>query len=256
MNKEINKKSSADFINEIIKLSNIHRFKYEIIGYKKFEKIKQEYPLYKIIINPKEKIKFCVIAGIHGEEIAGPFTILEMFKNPNKFFNKKIRYDIFPLMNPIAFDLKKRYDDDNCDLNCLNRKILKSKKYQEIKSFNNSIRNEKFDALISLHEDLSNEKFYIYIFENQKNLLYRDMINSTQKIVEIWKEKTIYGNISDGNGLIINIHDQSIEDRLYCQGRAKISLATETPGKMPLEKRIKINLNNIRIINKYLISTI
>ncbi len=249
----IKEKSSADFAREMVRLCNIHRFKYEVIGHEKFEKISQEYPLYKIVINPKGKVKFCIIAGVHGDEIAGPFTILKMLENPKNFFDKEIRYDIFPLINPTAFDLKRRFDDDNRDLNLLNKKILKNKNYQEIKYFNESIKSEKFDALISLHEDLLKSKFYAYIYEDKENSLYRKIINSTQKIVEISKQKTIDKKRSDGNGLIINVNDQSMEGGLYRQGRAKISLTTETPGKLSLEKRIKINLNNIKIINKYLI---
>ncbi|MBU4375683.1 succinylglutamate desuccinylase/aspartoacylase family protein [Patescibacteria group bacterium] len=255
MNKKTKKISSASLINEIVILCKIHRFSCKIIGYEKFEKIKQEYPLYKIVINPKAKISFCIIAGVHGDEIAGPFTVIDMLKKP-KIFDDKIRYDIFPLINPTGFDLRRRYNDDNRDLNCLNKKTLKSKNYRELKAFNNSTKNDKFDALISLHEDLSQTKFYAYIYEKEKNPLYRRIISLTEKTVNIWKTKNIYENFSDCKGLATNAHDQSIEDRLYRQGRAKISLTTETPGKLPLKKRIKINLNNIKTINKYLINNI
>ena len=256
MNNETKNFSSAKLIYDIITLCNIHRLKYKIIGNESFEKINQTYPIYKIIINPKIKIKFCIIAGVHGNEIAGPFTILEALNNPQKIFDSRIRYDIFPLLNPTGFDLKQRYDDDNRDLNCLNKKTLKSRNYREIQAFNESTKNQRFDALISLHEDLSQTKFYAYIFEKDKNPLYRKIISSTEKKINIWKTKNIYENFSDKKGLVINAHDRAIEDRLYCQGRAKISLTTETPGKLTLKKRIKINLDNIKTINKYLINNI
>ena len=244
MNNESKNFSSAKLINDIITLCNIHRIKYKIIGLEVFEKINQTYPIYQIVINPKAKYKFCIIAGVHGSEIAGPFTILEALKKPEKFFESKIRYDIFPLINPTGFDLGRRYDDDNRDLNCLNKKTLKSKNYREIQAFNEATKKQRFDALISLHEDLPQTKFYAYIFEKGKNPLYRKIISSTEKKIDIWKTKNIYENFSDKKGLVINAHNQAIEDRLYCQGRAKISLTTETPGKIPLKERVKINLDS------------
>src|SRR3989339_1280569 len=146
---ELKNYSSAWLINEMISLCNIHRLRYKVIGYEKFERISEEYPIYKIVVNPKKGVKFCIIAGVHGSEIAGPFAILEMLKNPKKYFNAKIRYDIFPLLNPSGFDLGQRYDDDHRDPNCLNKKTLKSKNYHEIQAFNNQTKNKNFDALIS-----------------------------------------------------------------------------------------------------------
>ncbi len=256
MNNESKIFSYANLVNSLITLCNVHRFDYKIVGYELFEKINQTYPIYRIVVNPKMRTKFCIIAGVHGNEIAGPHTILEALTKPKKFFDDKIRYDIFPLINPVGFDLGQRYDDDNRDLNCLNKKTLKSKNYREIQAFNEATKNQRFDALISLHEDLLQTKFYAYIFEKDKNPLYRKLISSTEKKINIWKSKNIYENFSDEEGLVINAHDQAIEDRLYCQGRAKISLTTETPGKIPLNRRVKINLDNIKTINKYLINNI
>ena len=39
-----------------------------------------------IIINNKSKINFLLIAGVHGDEIVGPMTILKALKEPKKKF--------------------------------------------------------------------------------------------------------------------------------------------------------------------------
>ena len=39
-------------------------------------------------------------------------------------------------------------------------------------------------------------------------------------------------------------------------GKSKISLATETPGELSLDKRISMNLNNLKILNDYLLLSI
>ena len=244
----------AQLMQEIVGLCRKHKLKCEIIGTEKFEKVNQSYPIYKISVNPKAKLKFCVIAGVHGDEIAGHFTIVELLKNPKKYLSPDINYSIFPVVNPTGFDLRKRFDDDSRDLNCLDKRTLKSKNYKEIRAFYNSLKKESFDVFISFHEDLDQTKFYSYVFEKSKEPLYREIINSVKKTTPIWKTDKIYGNQSDQHGLIINEHDRSLEDSLYCRNMAKASLATETPGKLPLSKRIKINLANIRVINKYLLN--
>ena len=78
-----------------------------------------------IIINNKSKINFLLIAGVHGDEIVGPMTILKALKEPKKNFNKKINYEIYPLLNPTGYELNLRNNNDNRDLNCINKITLK-----------------------------------------------------------------------------------------------------------------------------------
>ena len=143
------------------------------------------------------------------------------------------------------------YDDDR-DMNTLNKKTLKSKNYREIQAFYKDIKGKSFDVFLSLHEDVSAEKFYAYIFEEDKEAVYRKMITLVSGGCGILKKKKIYDDDSDGKGLVINEHDQSFEDRLYCQDRAEISLSTETPGKLSISERIKINLANIKLFSDYI----
>lgn len=243
--------SYAQVINEFVKLSNIHNYNHKLIGYEKFRKIKLIYPLYKFTINPQAKTRFCIVAGVHGDEVAGTLALLKLFKDP-KFFKKEIKYEIFPVINPSAFDLKRRYDDDNRDLNCLNRRTLRSKNYREIQAFYNQIKKEKFGVFISMHEDLGQDKTYEYIFEKEREPLYRRLFRGTK----IWKTRKIYTDKSDGKGMVINGHDQSLEDRIYGMKKSKISLATETPGKLDIKKRISMNLKNLKILNEYLMKQI
>ena len=202
-------------------------------------------------INPKAKAKFCIVAGIHGDEIAGPYSILELLKKP-KFFKKEICYQIFPLLNPTSFDLKRRFNDSGRDLNCLNKKTLKSKNYKEIGLFYKEVKNENFEVFLSMHEDLDVDKPYQYIYESDFNHIYRKLFKKERK----WKARKIYGDKTDGKGLVKNVHDHSLEDRLFSMNKAKISIATETPGKLSLERRINMNLKNIEVINNHLLLSI
>src|SRR5438045_9412672 len=84
--------SYAKYILEIIKLCNIHKLQYEMVGFEDFEKIQMKYPIYKIIINPDAKKTFGIIGGVHPTEIAGSMSILQMLELPHLLFTPKIRY--------------------------------------------------------------------------------------------------------------------------------------------------------------------
>lgn len=80
--------------------------------------------------------------------------------------------------------------------------------------------------------------------------IYRKIIREVAKIFDIWTDSYIYGDKTDRNGLIINEHDRSLEDYLFCNKRAEVSLCTETPGLLSLDSRIQVNLENIRLLSK------
>jgi len=243
--------SYGKYISELMKLTQKHRISAEIIGYEKFEKIGRKEPLYRLIINPEAKINFCIVAGIHGEEIAGPFSILRALQNPEKYFAKKIRYQIYPILNPTGFDLKQRHDDDGKQLNAITKQILKSKNFKEVKLFFDDIKNINFDVFLSLHEEIINEEFYAFVYEKTPVAIYEKIMRANKKYAKIFKNKTIEKFKTDKNGLVMNIHDQTFEDYFFSHKQTPISLCTETPGQLPLATRIKINLQNIKILSDY-----
>jgi len=73
-------------------------------------------------IKPKDKI-ILIRAGIHGEEIAGPLTILNYINRIIDYAHKRnIKLIIYPLGNPSGFEINVRYSIDNasnksCDAN-------------------------------------------------------------------------------------------------------------------------------------------
>lgn len=77
---------------------------------------KGKFPFWKLRsknISSRDKV-FLIRAGIHGEEISGPLTILN---NVNRIFDrahkKGWKLIIYPLDNPSGFELEKRYNIDN-----------------------------------------------------------------------------------------------------------------------------------------------
>ncbi|MEI7480114.1 MAG: hypothetical protein WCJ59_00615 [bacterium] len=246
---EIENYSYAKYIYELKKLCHVHKVNIDIIGYEDFEKIGQKYPIYRITINPEASKRMCVVAGVQAYEIAGPLSMLDIFSNPHDLFNSHVSYRIYPCINPTSFDLRQRMDDDGVDLNSLTKWSLRDKRYKEVQVFFEDIKNWNMDIFVSLHEDVDLKEFYAYIFEEEPKVIYR-------KIIERWrndfggilKDNKIYGdNVMDG--LIINDHDDSFEDYLYTNKIAKIALCTETPGLLSLEERIRMDVDNLRILS-------
>src|SRR6187455_2105240 len=98
--------SFAHWLDEVVTLCDEHRFEYSTIGEVEFERLSMQYPLTKININPKAKIKQLLLTGTHGYEIGGPLSILRLLRKPQRYFNPLINYVIYPGVSPISFDMR------------------------------------------------------------------------------------------------------------------------------------------------------
>ena len=209
---------------------------------------KKEYPLFKIVINniPKPKKTICFSAGIHGEEPAGPFSILEFLKqcDPKKF--KTIKVIIFPVINPFGFDHGRRRNFLNKDLNghfCKKVLLGENKIHYDI------LKKEKIFFFHALHEDEGHKRFYLYNFENKPEPIYRDIIVLAKKYFPIDTSNYIYDDPAK-DGLIINRPDGSFEDRMFRDG-VPYSMCTETPEAKPIKQRIALNVRIMKTVIKF-----
>jgi len=255
MNQQINLPdehlSYSQYLKRLTKTCHLRHYDYQVIGYELFENIQMNFPIYKININSKGKHKICLVAGVHGYEVAGPLSILSLLEKGSFKEWSDTSFTIFPIINPTSFDLKQRLDDDNRDLNACYKTTLASENYQEIKFFYKEIKNQHFDLFLSLHEDFDEDRFYTYAFEDEELPLYRNLIKFLQHKVDIIPDGQIYGN-KIRNGLVINSHDHSLEDYATSSGLAKYSLATETPMKLALKERVELNYLIINFLNQQL----
>lgn len=246
--------SYAKYLKTLLHFAHLHKFKSNIIGHELFETLSMDYPLYGFVVNPEAKLQFCIVAGVQAYEIAGPLAILELFKDPHKYLSKDICYHIYPMINPTSFDLRQRQDDDGKDLNLLDSRVFNNPVFKEVQAFYNDIKSKDFEVFVSFHEDVDEHRFYTYAFEKgEKNPVYRMLISKASERAHILRTPLMYGDIVDEAGLILNHHDHSFEDYLFSRGRAKISLCTETPGKLPLETRIQMDLENIKLLTEWVL---
>ncbi len=225
-------------------LSEAHRrqLPIEIIGQETCERTGMIYPLYRMIIHPEAAPTICIAAGIHGNEIAGPLSILRILEAFTHELPTSFRYLIYPLINPTGFDLRQRYDDDYRDLNAIYRNTLTSKNYREVQTFyNDAIKFGNFEAVITLHEDSDLEKFYMYGL-GKENLDFYHALCALAKIwCPTWANADIYGCHSDETGLILACaRDHAFDGALYHHKLTPLAFTLETPGKLDIQFRVKL----------------
>ena len=222
-----------------------------------------------------------IIAGIHGEEPAGPNALAENINFLNKA-SKDIPIVLLPLCNPIGYIKNWRYPYSKIKNNksvgdsehlLLNLKTLKPrrkkatcKEADKITKFILEIF-RKYPPILVLdfHEDKSKTPTYIYSHGSLDNW---DPI--AIKIVKMLKKrgfkirdsgKTIFGQ-KIINGIVSNVKDGSI-DELFASKKifykkiirgpsAKSIIVIETNvGKTPLSKRIKMHSEIIKRIKEF-----
>lgn len=194
-------------------------------------------PIYKIVLNPLALKTVVFSAGIHGNEIAGPWAIIDFLKQFNFKKYSGVKVILFPVANPTGFNYKKRHNYLDKNLNSLFcRKQLTS----ENKVLFNALKNERILFFHALHEDLDATSFYLYNFEHKPESIYRDIITLAKNYFPINNATLIY-NDPAVNGLIINRPDGSFEDRMFRDG-VPYSLCTETPSNRSLNKRVVLNV--------------
>jgi predicted deacylase len=205
--------------------------------------------IFKIVINPNAKKTICFIAGIHGNEQAGPYGVLSFLESGFHVPSHK-RVIIIPLGNPYGFEKNKRENADNEDIN---RHFLEKELKGECKVLWDALKHEDIDLLHTLHEDPSTEKFYLYYTHHKE--LAKDLVELATKYFDIQvKGEALSINEKPGegdkiyNGLVPLPHvvRGCIEDKTLIE-RAIPYITTESPGKVDLKKRIEFNRDAIKM---------
>jgi protein MpaA len=96
-------------------------------------------------------------AGIHGDEISGPWALLEMIRHPGFFSGFDVT--IFPLLNPDGLARGVRTNRDGIDLN----RDYRNSRSLEVKGHIETLLTlGRFDACLMLHEDYEGIGAYLY----------------------------------------------------------------------------------------------
>jgi hypothetical protein len=70
--------SYEKFLWVLLSEAHHHKLPMEVIGYEMSKRTKINYPLYRLVIHPECPQTVCIVAGIHGNEIAGPLSTIHI----------------------------------------------------------------------------------------------------------------------------------------------------------------------------------
>jgi hypothetical protein len=212
--------------------------------------------------------KILIVSGFHGEEKAGPYSILKWLKNCDTNIFKRVDLSFIPIVNPVGFKKNQRYSipgERNNQGFCHPESGEKRSREGEI-LFNNIdiLLPLARDGFLSLHEDNLVKEYYIYTFEKKEGPFTRGLKDALGKYFSkpldgltttgLTPEK-MATYVGETGTMVVNgwvnhckLHDGSLEDFLFHVNVPRIAV-TETPGMYQLRRRINAG---VHVIDKFI----
>jgi predicted deacylase len=241
--------SYEKFLWILLSEAQLHNLPVEVIGYETCKRTGIGYPLYRLVIHPNAPLSVCIVAGIHGNEIAEPLSVIYIISAILHELPQQYRYVIYPMINPSGFDLRERLDGDRRDLNAIYNVTLNSDNYNEVQVFYQDVlKFTPFEVVIALHEDSDQERFYMYGLGKENLGYYHAICEFARSLVPAWTEADIYGCHSDDHGLVLSTaRDHAFDGALYKNGLTKVAYTLETPGKLDIHFRVNMMVQLVHL---------
>lgn len=207
--------------------------------------------------------RLLMVGGMHGEEVAGPLGILAFLENFDPIVYNNINLSFIPLVNPVAYNTRRRYNDKDERSNCgfygsertgdnPSREGVILLKHAQL------LKQSSRDGFLSLHEDIDSSKFYLYTFERSPDptrFTYemRDCgasfcVNGVLDNELVTADTQGTEGIMVKEGVVYRLSDGSLEHWLFTEG-SQVAVVTETPGKMKLIERMTAS---VALIEKFI----
>jgi succinylglutamate desuccinylase len=229
----------------------------------------------------KPNDRFMLIrAGIHGDEVAGPLTIIHDFNRIFDYAHKRgVKLIIYPLGNPAGYDARQRYNTDESEESDFNndfvryelengklvddiRRGAKIKRWYlssdsrlnldlpaETLLMHHLLRRDPLENIVAsldLHQDniskINRAAAYHYAFGDLS--VYGRIVDAIHKTVPVLARKVISAGQNSGMRTdregFIIRHDGTFGDLMYRLG-VPYSVTAETTGKTPIDTACRVN---------------
>lgn len=213
----------------------------------------KEVPLVKILFRSRpENPRILLSAGIHGDEPAGPHSILSLLLGWNdphlSSFLSRINLDLFPLINPGGFEKNTRQNANGIDLN---REFAKGHPAQEIRYLMDDLRHREYAVSVEFHEDIDARGFYLYEHYPEHGRPFAPAIieRLEKEKFTILKDPVIEGMPAE-NGIIhpgrgrkkshFRRHGWPEAIYMFRHGTPR-TITLETPTMVPLDDRVRMH---------------
>ena len=230
-------------------------------------------------IKPNDKVVL-IRAGIHGDEVAGPLTVIQYFNRIVDYVHKRgLKLIIYPLGNPAGFEARQRYSTDHGDGSGANNDFVRYERgdgnftgdvgrgakfkrwyWSSDRRLNHRLpaetalmhallKRDPLDSIVAsldLHQDYismcDRAAAYHYAFGDLS--VYGKIVETVNRTVPILANKIISAGQSSGMRTnregFIIRHDGTLGDLLWRLG-VTYAVTPETTGKTPLDKACTVN---------------
>jgi len=189
-----------------------------------------------------------ISSGIHGDEPAGPLTILELFKqNP---WPADISLWIIPCLNPGGFVLNRRENEAGIDLN----RDYRNPKTDAVRAHIAWLEQRpRFDLSLCVHEDWEANGFYLYELNPDRQPSLADSIITKVKAVCPVDRSSVIEGRKASNGVICANPDllkrPDWPEAFYLiHHKTRLSYTLEGPSDFPLATRVNALTAGVRAV--------
>jgi hypothetical protein len=199
------------------------------------------------------KKRVCISAGIHGDEPAGPESVLrfmEEHKDDVELLDK-VFFTIFPCDNPSGYELGTRENAMAIDLN---REFQKSDASPEVALLMNALSNCHFDFTYEMHEDIDSYRFYMYeLARKRKDYVGHDIVKRVKEMGYPINIDEVIEGLGAEHGIIWprgrRLRRTKLPKAVYLYRACCDHVITMEPpvSKLELEDRVKIELVGLEI---------
>jgi protein MpaA len=187
---------------------------------------------------PGPRPRVYLSAGIHGDEPAGPLTLLSLIESGE--FDDRAVWFLCPMLNPVGLARGVRENAAGTDLN----RDYKHVESPEIRAHVGWLRRQpNFDLAVCVHEDWESTGFYLYeLNRGNRPGLAAQMIAAAAKVCPIDPSPLIEGREAKG-GIIRPVGDPMEREKwpesIYLQAHhTRLSYTVEAPSALGMEIRI------------------
>lgn len=215
-----------------------------------------------LLVRPEESAddlpRILTAGGFHGNEVAGPWGILEYLETVDETRLNAVNHAFLPVVNPAGFVLDRR---ENADGDNPNRGFLELPEthieYQAGENTEPSAEGKVLmrhidrlldlsrDGFITMHEDDRMDAGYLFVNEDtvvMPSPFAKALLAALTQYFDLIPDggKGAFTSARIRDGVWHNDYDSSFESMMFAKGVPFVS-TTETPGSLDLRRRIDCN---------------
>ena len=165
--------------------------------------------------------------------------MIHFLEQPRPVWARRMRFLIFPCMNPYGYEHGLRNNHVNKDIN----RQYRGSGLVEIEAQKRVLGGQRFDLHMTLHEDVDAPGFYIYELSRRDDCIAAEIVKRLAKMIPIDPRPVIEGRRAHGGVIRRNFRIMRRKlwpEAFYMFGHhTDHTLTTETPGGFDFEKRVK-----------------